>query len=93
MYQLLRTVRATYGYSTKEYNIISRSTYYDADVNKDGFVSKSEFDNAMITLKNANPVGFSGFLKGWCMDNSVACPSLSRRHIACVCIPFYETWR
>ena len=65
LYTLLRTVRPTFPYGTPEYNTISHSVYYDADKNKDGYVTKQEFSAAVTTLKNANPMGFGGFLKGW----------------------------
>lgn len=77
LYQLLRTVRGTFPYYSPEYQAISHSVYYDADTNKDGFVSRGEYLNGMTTLKNANPVGFPGFLK--------ACEKLKPLHIGDVC--------
>ena len=64
LYTLLRTVRTTFPYYSPMYQTISHSVYYDADVNKDGYVTKQEFSAAVTTLKNANPMGFPSFLKG-----------------------------
>ena len=64
LYNLLRTVRTKFPYASPEYQTISHSVYYDADVNKDGYVTKQEFSAAVTTLKNANPLGFPSFLKG-----------------------------
>jgi len=77
LYQLLRTIRGTFSYYTPEYQAISHSVYYDADTNKDGYVTRTEYLNAMTTLKNANPVGFPGFLK--------ACEKLKPLHVGDPC--------
>ena len=67
MYSLLRVVRTGLDQKSptyhEAYEAITRSVYYNADANKDKYITKSEFYTAMMDLKNADPNDFKAFLK------------------------------
>ena len=67
MYSLLRVVRSGLDQKSSTYHeayeAITRNVYYNADGNKDNYISKSEFYKAMMNLKNADPTDFKAFLK------------------------------
>ena len=84
MYALLNVVRN--GLDKKShtyheaYEAITRNVYYNADANKDKYVSKQEFFVAITNLKNADPTDFHTFLK--------AAHILYPLHVGNTCEPF-----